>query len=167
MCACVFICACMMKCLEVPEYISRCVQSAAALQLLYPPPPLAHLKWQFVKHGPPLALFLSSKPFPARLLPSLICPSALPFASLVLLPFLPFPSFSLSLLSFPSFSYLLCTLHLLLSPPLCLFISPSLSSPSLFFSHLVSLVHVRFLLHYIFFSPSVLPLLSAISPSCT
>lgn len=120
------------------------------------PPPLAHLKWQFVKHGPPLALFLSSKPFPARLLPSLICPSALPFASLVLLPFLPFPSFSLSLLSFPSFSYLLCTLHLLLSPPLCLFISPSLSSPSLFFSHLVSLVHVRFLLHYIFFSPSVL-----------
>ncbi len=37
-CVCVFTHVCMMQCLEVPEYISRCVQSGAGLWLLYPPP---------------------------------------------------------------------------------------------------------------------------------
>ena len=82
-CVCMFTCVCMMQCLQVPEYISRCVQSGAGLQLYIfcpppmpapPVPPLAPLKWQFVKHGPLLALSLASQPFPARLLPSLIRP---------------------------------------------------------------------------------------------
>lgn len=123
---CSLIHVCMMQCLEVAEYISRCVQSAAGLQLLYPPPPLAHLKWQFVKHGPLLALYLSSQPFPARLLLSLICPLPLLFASLVLLPSLTFPSLlPPPLISIPPV-HSASSLSACLSPSVLLFPSVSL-----------------------------------------
>lgn len=122
---CVFTHVFMMQCLELPEYIARCVQSAAGLWLLYffSPliPPLAPHKWQFVKHGPLLALSLASQPFPARLLLSLICPPPLLFASLVLLPSFTFPPFP-SLSSYFQTSCALCILGYL---PLSACLSPS------------------------------------------
>lgn len=90
-----------MQCSEVSEYISRCVQSGAGLWLLYfffPPliPPLASLKWQFVKHGPLLALSLASQTFPARLL---LLPPLSSRSPLRITRFTSFPHF-------PSFSHL-------------------------------------------------------------
>lgn len=121
LCVCVLTHVCMMHCLEVPEYISRCVQSGAGLWLLYfffpLIPALAPLKWQFVKHGPLLALSLASQPFPCTTtpLPHLSSPSPLRITR-----FTSFSHFPVSLLSFP---YLPCTLHPRLSPSRCLFIS--------------------------------------------
>lgn len=76
-------------------------QSEVSLQLcsllffsLYPLiPSLVPLKWQFVKHGPLLALSFASQPFPARLLaspPSVVSP---PHSSLHITRFTPFPLF--------------------------------------------------------------------------
>lgn len=57
---------------------------------LYPLiPSLVPLKWQFVKHGPLLALSFASQPFPARLLP----PAPHTHSSLHITRFTAFPLF--------------------------------------------------------------------------
>lgn len=171
LCVCVFTHVCMMQCLEVPEYISCCVQSGAGLWLLYffflpLIPPLAPLKWQFVKHGPLLALSLASQPIPAWPLPSLICPPPLLFASLVLLPSLTFPPLSSHFHTSRAlciFGYL--PLSACLSPSVVPSLSLSFALPSpCDFSSSLSLP--------LFFSPFVhrcccTLITSSISPSCT
>lgn len=87
-----------------------------------PIPLLAPLKWQFVKHGPLLALSYASQPFPARLLPSLICPPPLLFTSLVLHPSLTFISIPPEHPASPTVSpslpvYVLLSFFLLYPPP--------------------------------------------------
>lgn len=83
-------------------HLSLCAICSLSIVVVCPPA-LAHLKWQFVKHGPLLAFSISTQPFPAWLLLSLMCPSSLLFASLGL------PSF----FNFLSFPYRLDFLHLL------------------------------------------------------
>lgn len=126
------------RCLSISLAVCNLEPVCSCCIFFFPPLilPLAPLKWQFVKHGPLLALSFASQPFPARLLPSLICPpSPLLLTSLVLHPSLTFPP-----LSFP---YLLCALHPRLSPPLRLFMSPcrSVSLPHLpFRAHVISIL---------------------------
>lgn len=134
----------------------------------FPPfliPPLAPLKWQFVKHGPPLALSLASQPFPARLLPSLICPPPLLFTSLVF-NFLP----SLSLLSPLSLLISIPPVH---SASLAISLSLPVYSPLSFclsLSHFPVVVHMIFLLHYLYLFVHCCDctlIISSISLSCT
>lgn len=87
---CVLAHTCMMQRWEVstspcnPKPASSCVP-----YVFFSPypliPSLVLLKWQFVKHGPLLALSFASQPFPARLLPS--------HSSLHITRFTPFPLF--------------------------------------------------------------------------
>lgn len=93
-------------------HLSLCaIWSQSVVAVPHPPHPpaiplLAPLKWQFVKHGPLLALSFASQPFPARLLPpSSVLPLFFSHHSFYTLPSLSFP-------------YLLSTLHRPLSPPL-------------------------------------------------
>lgn len=114
-------------------HLSLCAICSPSIVVVCPPL-LAHLKWQFVKHGPLLAFSVSTQPFPARLLLSLTCPPSLLFASLGLP-----SSFNLSLISIsPAYS------ASALSPPVYL----SLLFRLILWLSFALLVYVVFLFHY-------------------